>query len=481
MINFTCLLAQVDLTANPVPRPPLMVPVQRGEPRSLAEVYGSYSSGDIVLTIDGGSLAQPLDLDFESVDEGILQEALNSLTKNPGDQPVRRLGILYSNKLREVPSAFGFMFDTAFSGDDTSIGHRPREGCSVFVDAIAALRSGDDYFKQLGFTTAHELGHVFNLHHVDTDLCYLNTSKQDNAPSNGACRFLSNQAELLASCSHNPSVEPGMTEFDGSLTSDGLDKPRRAPATPWTLDVALSQEEFFPYEPVDLMLSLSLDIKASRPRPAAGVLNPSYRQLTVWIEEPSGEVRRYRPTLHLCGTPELPKVAPGKSIHEALRIFGQAGGYTFRRFGRHRLWATLDTGSKRQLVSSKISFDVKSFLVKTRAAREEIGAQRKILRRTARTLFYQSAKLRMAELEMLDYLAAKHPKQRLAAWAHHAIGCSFAAHDYSCRAAVPAFRARALKHLHYSADHAASHHFRRAEAQRRLTNLSKAPGEWLLA
>jgi hypothetical protein len=54
------------------------------------------------------------------------------------------------------------MFDTAFTGDDTSIGHRPRERCSVFVDAIAALRSGDDYFKQLGFTTAHELGHPKN-------------------------------------------------------------------------------------------------------------------------------------------------------------------------------------------------------------------------------------------------------------------------------------------------------------------------------
>jgi hypothetical protein len=140
-----------------------MVPVQSGEPHSLPEVYGSYSSGDIILTMDGGPLAQPQDLDFES-DEGILQEALNGLTKNPGDQPVRRLGILYSNKLREVPSAFGFMFDTAFSEDDTSIGHRPREGCSVFVRCYCRVaRSGDDYFKQLGFTTAHELGHVFNL------------------------------------------------------------------------------------------------------------------------------------------------------------------------------------------------------------------------------------------------------------------------------------------------------------------------------
>lgn len=147
-----------------VPRLPVIVPVQSGEPQSLPEVYGSYSSGDIILTMDGGPLAQPQDLDFESVGEGILQsfEWFDEETKNPGDQPVRRWGFFTRIGCAKCPRGLDSCLIRHFAELTHLSSTGPVKVVRYSLDAITALRSGDDYFKQLGFTAAHELGHVFN-------------------------------------------------------------------------------------------------------------------------------------------------------------------------------------------------------------------------------------------------------------------------------------------------------------------------------
>jgi predicted Zn-dependent protease len=44
-----------------------------------------------------------------------------------------------------------------------------REGCTIFLGAIREKREAvDDYSTEVGFTAVHELGHAFNLCHVDT-------------------------------------------------------------------------------------------------------------------------------------------------------------------------------------------------------------------------------------------------------------------------------------------------------------------------
>ena len=98
-----------------------------------------------------------------------------------GQQPLgwnlKELAVLYADEFTPRPGLFGIMFDTGFTGN-LSNKRIPRQGCTVFLKPIMAVRTGEDLKKEIFFTTVHELGHVFNLwdRNYATPLSFMSTS-----------------------------------------------------------------------------------------------------------------------------------------------------------------------------------------------------------------------------------------------------------------------------------------------------------------
>ena len=100
------------------------------------------------------------------IDDGQLQEALALLLKPGAPDGAVQVGLILANFHSQVGSAYGYMFDPNLHTQ--VIG--PRQGCALFLNQIRNA-TGDDqqaFRDRVGYTAMHEIGHVFNLWHVDT-------------------------------------------------------------------------------------------------------------------------------------------------------------------------------------------------------------------------------------------------------------------------------------------------------------------------
>ncbi len=141
------------------------------------------SRGDVSLACtEPKMIRHPLSQD-SSVTALELHNALAYLTGNPIEGPISRIGILLAESYEPFRPALGVMFDRGFATDDdlnsvdlfTKV---PREGCAVFLGAISELRSDEEsYAEEVLFTTVHELGHVFNLHHDEDSINFMARSQ----------------------------------------------------------------------------------------------------------------------------------------------------------------------------------------------------------------------------------------------------------------------------------------------------------------
>jgi len=75
------------------------------------------------------------------------------------------------------------------------------------------------------------------------------------------------------------------------------------------------------------------------------------------IETPDGERYRYRSPKLYCGQGPS-KWLPWLGIPPDISIFGQSGGYTFRRPGRHLIWVEYGLGKGNRLKSNVAAVDV---------------------------------------------------------------------------------------------------------------------------
>jgi hypothetical protein len=474
MIDFTCVFGQVGQIANPTLVPPILVPVSTGGSRTLEEVYAAASDNDILLHSDGGPLSSPISPGLTSVDELVLQDALDKLTHNAGNTRVERLAVIYASRYAPRPTVFGIMFDTSFRGEPgPAIGFLPREGCAVFLDAIGDHHQ-EDYFDQAAFTTVHELGHVFNLQHR-TEPCYLHTSEFDQPPPREACRFVEDHRQLLRKCSSDASVRPGGSEFkditgNGNEDSGGSRISSRRSESGLELVLSMHDSEFWSCTPVELQLTLQLKLGHELPVMVPDEIDPGYRRLALWIEFPDGERRRYRPTVHYCGNLNRIEISSERPFVRDISIFGQAGGYTFRDLGSYRLWATLDLPGKKRLISKMISVRVLPARARTKAARSEIEEQQHLLIKASRTLFYRSSKLRPTELHFLETLARRHPGT--AGVAHYAIGRAvYAFLKASKHEGASHWLERARRHLSCAAEDPHLDKYRKQRAEERLAHI----------
>jgi hypothetical protein len=319
----------------------------RDDPNRIAEVFRDASSGDIEITVDLAPLAATQGVE-QSVYAYYLHKAVATLCANVPGEKCRSVAVLFAGEYAPHPSAFGLMFDRGFSTPDdpnnaTEIIRTPREGCAVFLDAIAALRPDQpDFERESEFVTFHELGHVFNLQHRDMPPNYLAVSKSSEPYDATAFDFDKDDKTILAACSTTRETWPGGAPFGDTSTHSNEDLPVRK-REPFGLDlrIAMAQREFWRFEPVELDLEIAVSPAVTQSFTIPDAVDPSQRAFRLWIEEPSGERRIYRSPERCCGPTKRRRVSPGSPFQRDITLFGEAGGYTFRRAGEHKVWAEL--------------------------------------------------------------------------------------------------------------------------------------------
>lgn len=311
------------------------------------------SHGDIDLVCSGPQyVTRPLPKGT-SVSSLYLHNALAYLTENPIRGTISRIGVLLAESYSSFPPALGVMFDRGFTTVDdlnsvnifTGV---PREGCAIFLDTIFKLRNSTGQFlDEVFFTTIHELGHVFNLQHETRSLNFMTPSRQESAYGPSAFHFDPNQQKWLSQCSTNKMAMPGGSPFMEMGTYSNLNAPLNpsAPCAPFGLEIYIdcNPREFWQFEPIQLEIELRLVGGPTQSHEVPDELDPGYPRFRLMIEDSVGERKLYRSTKHFCSSGNVRKIEIGAPFRRDLPVFGQSGGYTFRRAGVHRLWVEFET------------------------------------------------------------------------------------------------------------------------------------------
>lgn len=337
---------------------------------NLESIFRSASGGAIELSfVDRGDYACITSTRETSV--GNLNYALDNLiVEQPPAHP--RIGLLYADRFAPKTSVLGIMFDVDVVRDTP-----PREGCAVFLDAVRECRNGDEaQFAETLFTTVHELGHVFNLWHENSPRNFLATSPRKGEPpfSTSAHQFLSKHEEYLARVVENE-VRPTGSRFGKRLagypveTVDSEDLPQNiAGETNSTssetglqqehvaIDISVTSDVFWYFEPVELELTVTAK---GRIAIVPDTLDPGYPTFEIWIEDPIGERRRYRPLCFYCRPSETFTVEPTKPFRRDISIFGESGGFTFRVPGIHKIWVRWNSGSGGVIESNPVEVELR--------------------------------------------------------------------------------------------------------------------------
>lgn len=315
------------------------------------------SSNDIRLkVIDAGRLGDP------SEDGALSTEALHlGLQTMTGYQQYRNkvsnIGILVADAFAPAPTCFGLMFDDAFQPSSSNQWEStPREGCAIFLDAIAKGRPSAQQMDEAIFTTIHELGHVFNLQHSASP-SYMHQSATDGFTQLAHASFSDHEKWLLEQCSTSPNIWPGGSGFgDLGTLADSDPAAESTNAPPVELRIAVSQEAFWAFEPVELDVALTR-INA-KPVMVPDALDAGYRCFDIWIQEPDGERRRLKSPKHFCAPRGKLRINSSHPFRRDISLFGQAGGYTFRKAGVHKVWATFEYRQGKAVVSNTVEVEV---------------------------------------------------------------------------------------------------------------------------
>lgn len=355
----------------------------------VVSAFGDGSNGLITLEIDRSLLNQPYAEDRlgEEVSAFYLHKATRVTLKNPLDRKVNRIALLLSNRYT-YRQALGVMFDRGFATVDDPADPKnqrelvgtPREACAVFLDAIRELRAGApdrDFDREVLFNCVHELGHVFNLQH-----CFAKPNFLTNSPPRGKLpdnydsyrRFADSHLELLRESPIPVTTWPGGSDFadHGMYASHSLPSHGRRTRRLFGLDlrIDLRRHSIAYFDPIELDVEIRVLPSVARRFRLLDQIDPGYGSFRVWIEEPDGERRLYRCPRHYCRPQRTLTISPARSFRRDISIFGQSGGYTFRRAGLHRLWVEFDPGSDPPLHSNAVELEILPMSKLDRAARE---------------------------------------------------------------------------------------------------------------
>jgi hypothetical protein len=293
----------------------------------------------------------------------------------------------------------------------------------VFLTGIESGRLAGQVFAEAIFTSAHELGHVFNLQHR-AGLNFMFPSATGPLLPDGSKIFVPADCQLLAQCSTSRFIHPGGSRFgDLGDLAPSIEAPDNYNGKTLQMQIAISQDAFWCFDPVEL--DVVVENQGARSTTVPDALDPGYQGFDVWIEEPSGETRRLRPPRRYCSPRGTVRLAPGGRLARDISIFGESGGYTFCRAGPHRIWVSFECVADRALKSN-----VLEVLVLKREERSPLwDASAALLPRTdvAELLYYRLPNpRRMKMMERLDDFSVAHRNTKAAGMARYAMGRALA-------------------------------------------------------
>ena len=465
------------IAAHSMPTQPLMLQTAEYGEQSLSDVFFKESGGAVNLNVNPQYPFLVNDSSITSVSTELLHTTLQNTVRNAVGEPASQLAVLFAPRWADNDSVLGVMFDIDFGPDGV-----PREGCAVFLGNIRSLRDDDNYRKQVSYDIVHELGHVFNLQHIDpgVDQCYLNVSPEKTAPPPERFRFSSDERTLLAvSDGDGPDAQaifPGGSSFGdlGAWANEDRGFRRRSIAPEvLQLNLSMNQKEFWPWEPVELEIQVRRGPKWVKSQfHIPNEIDPGYRNFEIWIEEPSGERRLYRPTKWFCSHRSYIEIEPGPGFRRDVSIFGQSGGYTFRRGGVHRIWAILYINSVLRLESRPFEVLVRSRVGLDSRAQSRVNNEQALCRSAARIFFYRSGRIRPKEIDALETIITRFPKTPLQAASHYALGRLFLHKAMRMTKQRKRWESRALPHLEAAGEHEFSSPNRRRRARECATKIT---------
>ncbi|MDP9412551.1 MAG: hypothetical protein M3Q08_00275 [Pseudomonadota bacterium] len=399
----------------------------------LQNVFQASSNNDISLVVNTSGIATPLAGHQQGFWAYDLHVATVQLTSNPPPPgPAQSIAVLFADYYKPFPPALGVMFDRGFDpGDDPSsdpvFRQRPREGCAIFLKAIANLRKTPNQAQQEAlFTTIHEMGHLFNLQHrVTPKPHFMSQSSPLGAYDQNAYHFVGPDRNALAHCSSSKHVWPGGEKFKDTSDFANLNVARRRATPPpefgLELIVSMGQREFWRFEPVELDVALRVASGIDRRFRVPDALDPGYEQFDIWIEEPSGERRRLHSPRHYCGPIKTRTVTPSRPFRRDISLFGQSGGYTFRRAGPHRIWAEFSPRQGVRLLSNDLEVNVRE-----RSSTRTYELARRVLTASprARLLYHRLPRGNLRQLQLLTDYADSSPELGSVGSIRYAVGRS---------------------------------------------------------
>jgi len=175
------------------------------------------ASGDVIqLTMDVWANVPPLPAKVP-VTAFQLHDLLTTITGNSATG--QHIAVLLTTSYNvqafgAAANALGVMFDRGFQtpDDQNPPMQHPRLGCAIFLDTIKAFRSSSDYANEVLFTTLHELGHVFNLQHIE-DPKNIMSSSGVTTINPTFWDFETPHKIWLGNCGNDQRVTPGQTNF----------------------------------------------------------------------------------------------------------------------------------------------------------------------------------------------------------------------------------------------------------------------------
>jgi len=385
------------------------IPISGGGDLPLDFLFHDNSDSVIQLAVNPNRLQTPARTDLASVTSFDLHEYTQAVTGNSPERrfsPLENIAVIYTNVLKGHPELRGLMFDIGFISefeDATAEQFKacPREACAVFLHPIRASRTEKEWRDQIAYTTTHELGHVFNLQH-STEFTYLRTSPSDTNPDRSCFRFTAAEQAMLRNC-NSDAIYPGGLAFTDVANHGSGDSTRgltRRGRSPLNLEIGLSATEFLPCEPVEIDLRLSVKPNTVASLRVADHADPAYGSFIIWIEDPIGERRRYRPIHHACDNHGTLEITPRDPFQRDIPVFGQSGGYTFRRPGDYNLWITWRLNERTTLKSNTVAFHIR--------AQERLNQHAlkmcQLLRIAGRPLFYRDHRFSHREMNALRAL-----------------------------------------------------------------------------
>jgi hypothetical protein len=332
--------------------------------------------------------------------------------------------------MRPDPDTLGVMFDMG-----------KREGTAVFYQNDWIKTQPVAYLR----TTAHELGHQFNLHHRDGDMYKIPGSQQRKYtimnqtgiivefgkwPAGILLEFGQLEIDHLSKHPKNY-VDPGKSRFDGTCgTSDHEqwhdEAPNRLDVTSGLtgfdtinseildFEIQMGKNEYLPGQPSIAYLKLSNN--GSEPISLIDSLDPQYSTVKFYVNGV-----RFLPYAYIDFVPKMRVLNPGESIVGRAKIFYGSEGYTFPEPGTYKVRATYQglTYGLGKVIDSNI-IDV---IIRPPKDKEEED-QMNLIKGDQQALFFlfEGGDDLTEGISQLTKLAQKYPHSTLGSYANAALG-----------------------------------------------------------